>query len=139
MAQRRALPLAERVAADGNDLVALDDAPGGLLRRLSGSGEFKPTHVRSFLLFCRLARLEFPGTSGGTLQAEIFAQGLAGVILVEQAAALQFRHDVIDEVGVSARHIGCRDDKAVAAAIDEHLLEYVRDLLRAADDGVLDL
>src|SRR4051794_16843616 len=83
--------------------------------------------------FGRGLRLGFPCARCGTLEAEIFAQGLAGVILVEQPAALQFRHDVFDEVGIGARYIGGGDDKAVAAAALEHLFQPVGDLLRAAD------
>ena len=81
----------------------------------------------------------FQAPAAGRFEPEILAQRLAGIVLVEQAAALQFRHDVLDEIGIGAGHDGGRDDKAVAAALDEHLLQLVRDLLRAADDGVLDL
>ena len=45
----------------------------------------------------------------------------------------------LDEIGVGAGHDGGRDDEAVAAALDEHLLQLVRDLLRAADDRVMHL
>src|SRR5215472_645175 len=38
---RRALVLAKGIAADGEDLVAFDDAPGGIFAR----GEFQPTHL----------------------------------------------------------------------------------------------
>src|SRR5262249_49455445 len=88
----RALPLAERIAADSGDLVALDDAPGGLPR----GGEFQPTHFVSSLRGS--ARLALPGTGSGSRQSEIFPQGLAGIILLKETAALQFGHDVADEV-----------------------------------------
>src|ERR1700730_1841030 len=48
---------------------------------------------------CMAARLGFPCAGGGAPQAEIFAQGLAGVVLLKQDAPLQFRHDVADEIG----------------------------------------
>ena len=78
----------------------------------------------------------FQAPAAGRGKPEIFAQGLAGVILVKQPAALQFRHDVADEIRIRAWHIGRRDDKAVAAAADEHLFQFVGDLLRPADDRV---
>src|ERR1700759_1131296 len=90
-------------------------------------------------LFCRGARLGFPGAENRQLETEIFAQGLAGIVLVVEPAALQFRHDMLDEIGIGTGHDGGRDDKAVAAALDEHLFQPVRDFLRPADDGVLDL
>src|SRR6476619_5690587 len=43
MGLRAALPFAEGIAVDGDDLVALDDAPGCLAR----GGEFEPTHELS--------------------------------------------------------------------------------------------
>jgi len=44
-----------------------------------------------------------------------------------------------DEKSVFLIIHGGRDDKAVAAALDEHLFELVRNLLRAADDRVMHL
>src|SRR5262249_16350736 len=85
------------------------------------------------------ARSGLPGTGRRALESEVFAQRLAGIVLVEQSAALQFRHDVLDEIGVGAGHIARGDDKAVAAAADKRLLELVGDLLRYADDRVLHL
>src|SRR5664279_613772 len=40
MASRRALPLAEGLAGDGDDAIIFDDAPG----RVAFGGEFQPTH-----------------------------------------------------------------------------------------------
>src|SRR5581483_4230333 len=60
-------------------------------------------------------RPDFPGAGGGAGQAEIFAQGLAGIVLLEQTAPLQFRNHVADEIGVGAGHMGGRDHEAVAA------------------------
>src|SRR5258707_11246777 len=44
-----------------------------------------------------------------------------------------------DEIGIGPGHIGCGDDKPVAAAVDDHLFQPVGDLFRSADDGVLGL
>src|ERR1700687_1606824 len=43
------------------------------------------------------------------------------------------------EIRVGAGHIGCRNDKTVAAAAHEHLFQPVGDLLGAADDRVCGL
>jgi len=67
------------------------------------------------------------------------AQRPALVLLAEQAAALEFRHDERHEVLVGARHVGRGDDEAVAAAFLEPLLHPVGDLLRPADPGVVQL
>src|SRR5258707_10702925 len=90
-------------------------------------------------LFGRGARLCLPGASDRAMETEVFTQRLAGVILVIEPAALQFRNHMVDEIGVGARHIGRGDDEAVAAAAGEHLFQLVGDLLRAADNGVLGL
>ncbi len=63
-------------------------------------------------LFSRGSRVRFPGAGRWPPQAEILAQRLAGIILVKQAAALQLRHHMPDEIGVGARHDGGRDDKS---------------------------
>src|ERR1700719_758170 len=86
--------------------------------------------MRFPFLFRRDLRLAFPCAGGRARQPEIFAHGLVRIILVKQPAALQFWNDVAHEIGVRPRHIGGRDDKAVAAAAHEHLFEPVRDLLR---------
>src|SRR5712671_5219611 len=69
--------------------------------------------------------------------AEILAQSLAGILLAEQAAPLQFRHDEANEVFISARDMCGGNHKAVAGARDKPLLEPVCNLLRAADDRVM--
>src|ERR1700716_517817 len=126
-----ALPFAERIAADRGDAVTFDDAPRGL----SVGGKLKPAHSLP-LLFGRGPRLTFPRARRRARQAKIFAQGLAGVVFMEQAAALQLWNDVVDEIRVGSWHIGCRNDKAVAAATGEHFFKLVGDLLSSADDGV---
>src|ERR1700712_3522636 len=88
------------------------------------------------LLFGRDLRLSFPAACGRARQSEIFAQGFAGIIVVKQAAPLQFRDHVTDEIGVRAGHVSSRNDKAVAAAAREHLLQPVGDLPGSADDRV---
>src|SRR5260370_11606688 len=69
---------------------------------------------------------------------QIFAQSPAGVFLAEQAAPLQFRHDEANEIFISARDVCGGNHKAVAGALDKPLLEAVCNLLRAADDRVMD-
>src|SRR5258708_20059054 len=91
MRARLAMPFAERIAADRGHAVAFDDPPRGL----SGSSKLEPTHAYSFFsLFGRNSRLIFPCAGGRARQAEIFAQGLAGVVPWKQTAALPFRHYV---------------------------------------------
>src|SRR3546814_4824003 len=67
----------------------------------------------------------------------MLAQGGAGVFLAEQATALEFGHDELDELLIGARDVGGGDDEAVARTLDEPLLHLVGDLLRAADEGDL--
>ena len=55
---------------------------------------------------------------------------------MKQAAPLQFRHHVFDEIGIGAGHVGCRDDKAVAATADEHFLQFVGEFLWSADHRI---
>src|SRR5215207_8691206 len=59
---------------------------------------------------------------GGARQAEVLAQRLARVVLWVQAAALQLGHDQADEVFISSRHVGGRQNEAVAGAAGEPLL-----------------
>src|SRR3981081_1896755 len=108
MRARVALPFSKRIAADRGHTIALDDAPGSLSVR----GEIEPTHALSFL-FGRNSRLSFPCAGGRPRQSKILAQRLAGIVLVKQAAPLQFGYDVPDEIGVGPRHIGRGDHKAV--------------------------
>jgi hypothetical protein len=77
------------------------------------------------VLIRRRLRTGFPCAGRRPPQAEIFPQRLAGIILVEQPAALQFRHHMRDEIGIRARHVGRRDDKTVAAAAGEHFFQPV--------------
>src|SRR6266849_10679918 len=69
--------------------------------------------------------------------SEILTQSLAGILLAEQAAALEFRHDEANEVFVSSRNVRRGNNKAVAGALDKPLFAPVCNLLRAADDRVM--
>ena len=60
------------------------------------------------------------------------AQRRALVVAAEQAAALQFRHDEIDEIGERAGEIRRQDVEPVGRALDEPFLERVGDPLRRA-------
>src|SRR3546814_2318951 len=82
-------------------------------------------------------RLFAPGPRLRPGQPQMLAQGGAGVFLAEQATALEFGHDELDELLIGARDVGGGDDEAVARTLDEPLLHLVGDLLRAADDGDL--
>ena len=64
-------------------------------------------------------------------QPQILAQGLACIVLAEQAAALEFRHDEAHEVLVGAGNVGRGNDETVAGALDEPLLEPIGNLLGA--------
>src|SRR5215469_2365927 len=88
------------------------------------------------LLLGRNARFWFPRARRRMLEPEVFAQRLAGIVLVEEPAPLQLRHHMLDEVGVGARHMGRGDDETVARAADEKLLQLICDLLWPADDRV---
>src|ERR1700739_5145367 len=57
-------------------------------------------HYPLSFLFRRGPRLGFPCAGGRARQAGILAQGLAGVILVKKTAALQFRNDVTNKIGL---------------------------------------
>src|ERR1700737_1388249 len=63
----------------------------------------------------------------GAGQAEVFAQGLAFVFAAEEAAALQFGDDPVDEVVEAARDIGEHDVEPVAGGALEPLLHLVGD------------
>jgi len=60
--------------------------------------------------------------------AEMLAQGRAGVLPPEQAALLQHRHHHPDEFLEGAGQVGRREDEPVAAAGVEPLRHLVRDL-----------
>ena len=51
-----------------------------------------------------------------------------------QAAALQFRHDKVDEIDVGAGHVSCTDDETVAGTPGKPLFESVRNVARGADE-----
>ena len=53
-------------------------------------------------------------------QPQIFAQGRAGKILTEQAAALQLRHHEADEILVGAGHVGADTTKPSQARSTNH-------------------
>ena len=63
-------------------------------------GEIKQEETNLAREFRRGPRLRFPGAGGRASQTQIFAQGPAGIILVKQPAALQFRNHVTDEIRV---------------------------------------
>src|SRR5262245_9730024 len=67
----------------------------------------------------------------------MIAQGLPLVLLAEPPAPLELRHDEAHEVLVSAGNVSCGNHEAVARALDHPAFELVRDLLRAADDRIV--
>src|SRR6202022_1086028 len=69
----------------------------------------------------------------GARQAEIFAQGLAFVFAAEEAAALQFGDDPVDEVVEAARDMGEHDVEPVAGGALEPLLHLVGDHRRGTN------
>src|ERR1700722_5645407 len=69
----------------------------------------------------------------GTRQAEVFAQGPALVLAAEQAAALQFGDDPVDELVEPTRDPWEHDVEPVAGVAVEPLLHLVGDGLRGAD------
>src|SRR5581483_10872816 len=58
-------------------------------------------------------RRRIPARRGHPGEAEMVAQGGAAVVAAEQPAALQFRHDEIDEIGEGAGEIGRQDVEPV--------------------------
>src|SRR6185312_13041511 len=68
------------------------------------------------------------------IQAEVLAQRRAGILLVEQPAALQFRNDHAAEFLIGARHMRLLNHEPVARSAGEPFLHAVRHLLRAADE-----
>ncbi len=81
------------------------------------------------MLFGRDPRRGFPGAGGRPRQAEILAQRLAGIILVEQAAALQFGNDEIDEIFESTGEIRRKDVESVRRTRDEPFFQRIGDAL----------
>src|SRR5688572_2580335 len=69
-----------------------------------------------------------------TLEAKVFAQGLALVLEAEQAAALELRHDQLHEVVEPGRHDRRHHVEAVRGFVLEPALQLVGDLLWRADD-----
>ena len=65
-------------------------------------------------------------------QAEMVAQGRALVVAPEQAAALQFRHDAIDEIGEAAGEMRRQDVEPIGRPLDEPFLQRVGDPARRA-------
>src|SRR5205085_10062680 len=113
----------------GLPLTAMISSPSTMPQEVFSAAVNFSQRISSSLFCCGL-RPALPGAGDRALQPQILAQRLAGIILVEQFAALQLRHDVLDEIRIGARHDRCCDDKAVAAAFDEHFFEPVGDLLR---------
>ena len=72
---------------------------------------------------------------GRPRQAEVFAQRLAFIFATEQAAALQFGNDLIDEIVETAGQIREHDGKAVRAFGLKPFLHFVGDGLCGADHG----
>src|SRR5438034_77882 len=50
---------------------------------------------------------------------------------------LELRHDETDEVFVSSGNVGCGNNEPVAGTLDQPLFELVGNLLRAADDWIV--
>ena len=73
-------------------------------------------------------------TLAGLRQAVVVAQGLAGVVLAEQAALAQDRHHLLGENVEAAGQPGRHDVEAVGGAVLEPGLDIVRDLLRRSGD-----
>src|SRR5436305_14484037 len=69
----------------------------------------------------------------GARQAEVFAQRPACVFAAEEAAALQFGDDAVDEIVEAARDPWEHDVEAVAGGAVEPFLHLVGDRLRRAD------
>ena len=65
------------------------------------------------------------------------AQGLPAILLAEYTAMLEFWHDETNEVFVSSRSVCCGNNKAIARALYQPLFELVGNLLRPADDRVM--
>src|SRR5262245_11684832 len=65
------------------------------------------------------------------------AQSLPLVLLAEQPATLERRHDGTKQVFVSAGNVRCGTHEAVTSALEHPAFELVRDLLRAADDRIV--
>src|SRR5262249_3415182 len=63
-----------------------------------------------------------PVGGAGDRQSEIVAQGRAGIVLLEKAAALQFGYEQAHDVVVVTRHVGRREHKAVAGRRAEPFL-----------------
>ncbi len=79
---------------------------------------------------CALRRSGYPAA-----QAEIFAQGFALVVATKQAAPLQFRHHLFDEIVEPAGKIRKHDDEAVAGFGGKPFLHLVGDGRSRADHG----
>ena len=65
------------------------------------------------------------------------AQGLPPILLAEYTAMLEFWHDETNEVFVSSRSVCWGNNKAIARALYQPLFELVGNLLRPADDRVM--
>src|SRR5258705_498157 len=80
------------------------------LSTVSGSGEWVPAFAGNADYLSRFRKEPVFRAR----QAEVFAQRLALVFAAEQAAALQFRHDPVDEIVEPARHPREHDVEPVA-------------------------
>ena len=65
------------------------------------------------------------------------AQSPPLILLAEYTTMLEFRHDETNEVFVSSGNVGRGNDKTIARAFDQPLFELVGNLLRAADDRII--
>src|SRR5450755_1060286 len=70
----------------------------------------------------------------GSLQAQVFAEGLALILAAEDAAALQLGHDQIHKLIEPARQIREHDVEAVGALARKPLLHLVCDGFGGADE-----
>src|SRR5262249_11227435 len=80
-----------------------------------------------------------PCTNRWTRQTEVLAQRGPRIVLLIEAAPLQLRHHVGDEIGIGAGHMGRGHDEAVARTAGEHVLHRIGDLLWTADESAFDL
>ena len=65
------------------------------------------------------------------------AQSPPLILLAEYTTMLELRHDETNEVFVSSGNVGRGNDKTIARAFDQPLFELVGNLLRPADDRVM--
>src|SRR5204862_454820 len=101
--------------------------PGPILQplppRIGGS---RPSSGWRYWVWSRRADgLVAPGGRRDAGEAEVVAQRRAPVGAAEEAAALQFRDDEIDEIGKGAGEIGRQDVEPVGGALGKPFFERV--------------